>query len=302
MLEWWYSLTIVQQIFACVAIAATVVLVIQTILLLFGLGFGTDADSSDLDSAGEMGQPDAPDFHLEGEAASHDMDAHDGLRLFTVRGIVAFFAVEGWTGLLLSRYVGNLFAVLLAFAAEKEAEQARYAREQAALEADVIVKTEIEKRKVELEAEAQAEQIRRRAQGEADAIYAKMEAEARGVQERLTRQAAGLAQIVAATGGNPNDAMKLMIADKLEELTRVQVDAVKNLKIDKVTVWDSMNGKDGSSTTSNFLSSMMKSVPPMKEMFEMAGMELPEYLGKEKETAEKVESEQKEQPEKDLQK
>ncbi len=117
MLEWWYSLTIVQQIFVCVAIAATVVLVIQTILLLFGLGFGTDADSSDLDSAGEMGQPDAPDFHLEGEAASHDMDAHDGLRLFTVRGIVAFFAVGGWTGLLLSRYVGNLFAVLLAFAA-----------------------------------------------------------------------------------------------------------------------------------------------------------------------------------------
>ena len=151
------------------------------------------------------------------------------------------------------------------------------------MEADVIVKTEIDKRKIELEAEAQAEQIRRRAKGEADAIYAKMEAEARGIQERLTRQAAGLAQIVAATGGNPDDAMKLMIADKLEELTRVQVEAVKNLKIDKVTVWDSMNGKDGTSTTSNFLSSMMKSIPPMKEMFEMAGMELPEYLGKEKE-------------------
>lgn len=187
-----------------------------------------------------------------------------------------------------------------AYAAEKEAEQARYAREQAALEADVIVKTEIEKRKVELEAEAEAEQIRRRAQGEADAIYAKVEAEARGVQERLTRQAAGLAQIVAATGGNPNDAMKLMIADKLEELTRVQVDAVKNLKIDKVTVWDSMNGKDGSSTTSNFLSSMMKSVPPMKEMFEMAGMELPEYLGKQKETPEKEEVQENEKKEQDL--
>lgn len=173
-----------------------------------------------------------------------------------------------------------------AYAAEKEAEEARYSREKAALEADVIVKTEIDKRKIELEAEAQAEQIRRRAKGEADAIYAKMEAEARGVQERLTRQAAGLAQIVAATGGNPEDAMKLMIADKLEELTRVQVEAVKNLKIDKVTVWDSMNGKDGTSTTSNFLSSMMKSIPPMKEMFDMAGMELPEYLGKEKEQPE----------------
>ena len=44
---------------------------------------------------------------------------------------------------------------------------------------------------------------------------------------------------------------------------------------------------------------MMKAVPPMKEMFEMAGMELPEYLGKEKEsvsTQETQESEETTQP------
>lgn len=167
-----------------------------------------------------------------------------------------------------------------AYAAEQEAEQARSAREKATLEADVIVKTEIEKRKLELEAEAAAEQIRRKAQGEADAIYAKMEAEARGVQEMLTKQASGLAQIVAAAGGSADDAMKLMIADKLEELTKTQVEAVKNLKIDKVTVWDSMSGNKGSSTTANFLSSMLKTIPPMQEMFHMAGMQLPEFLGK----------------------
>ena len=74
--------------------------------------------------------------------------------------------------------------------------------------------------------------------------------------------------------------MKLMIADKLEELTKTQVEAVKNLKIDKVTVWDSMNGNKGSSTTANFLSSMLKTIPPMQEMFQMAGMQLPEFLGK----------------------
>lgn len=167
-----------------------------------------------------------------------------------------------------------------AYAAEQEAEKARSAREQATLEADVIVKTEIEKRRLELQAEAEAEQIRRRAKGEADAIYAKMEAQARGVQEMLTKQASGLAQIVSAAGGSADNAMKLMIADKIEELTKTQVEAVKNLKIDKVTVWDGMNGKDGTSTTSNFLSSMLKSIPPMNEMFQMAGMSLPEFLGK----------------------
>lgn len=168
------------------------------------------------------------------------------------------------------------------YAAEQAAETARAAREKATLEADILVKAEIQKKEMEIAAEAQAEQIRRQARGEADAIYAKMEAQARGAQEMLQKQAAGLQQIVAAAGGNADDAMRLMIADRLEELVKLQVEAVKNVKIDKVTVWDGMNGKDGSSTTSNFVSSMMKSVPPLNELFQMAGMSLPEYLGKEK--------------------
>ncbi len=167
------------------------------------------------------------------------------------------------------------------YAAEEAAEQARRAKEQATLEATVIVQAEIEKRKMELEAEAEAEQTRRRAQGEADAIYARMQAEARGMQEILTRQAAGFQQIVAAAGGNATDALRLLIADKLEDLMRVQVDAIKGIKIDKVTVWD--NGgtsADGKTSTANFLSGMMQSVPPLEEVFRLAGMELPAYLGK----------------------
>lgn len=164
------------------------------------------------------------------------------------------------------------------YSAERDAEAARSAREKATLEADVIVKTEIQKRQVELDAEAQAEQIRRKARGEADAIYMKMEAEARGMQEKLTKQAAGFAQVVQAAG-TPTDALRLMIADKLEDLIRVQVEAIKNLKIDKVTVWDGGTGGDKSSTA-NFVSGLMQSIPPMQDLFNMAGMQLPEYLGK----------------------
>ena len=172
------------------------------------------------------------------------------------------------------------------YSAEKAAEEARSAREKATLEADVIIGAEIEKRKIELQAEAEAEQIRRRAKGDADAIYAKMAAEAKGMEEILTRQAAGFAKIVEAAGGNAENAMKLMIADKLEELMRVQVDAIKNVKIDKVTVWDNGEGKDGKSSTAGFLSGLMKSVPPLNEVFNMAGMELPSILGTKLETAE----------------
>ena len=170
-----------------------------------------------------------------------------------------------------------------AYAAEQAAEQSRAAREKATLEADVLIKAEIEKRQLEIVAEAEAEQLRRKARGEADAIFAKMEAEGRGVQEMLTRQAIGLAEVVKAAGGNAGDAIRLMVADKLEELVKIQVEAVKNLKIDKVTVWDGMGGKDGTSSTANFMSGLMKSIPPMSELFNMAGMELPEYLGKPKE-------------------
>ena len=174
------------------------------------------------------------------------------------------------------------------YAAQRAAEEARAALEKAKLEADIVVKAEIRKKELELQAEAEAEQIRRRAQGEADAILLKMQAEANGMREMLTKQAEGLNEIVKAAGGEANDAVRLMIADKLEELTKIQVEAVKNLKIDKITVWD--NGsktEDGKTTTANFLSGMMKSIPPMNELFDMAGMQLPEFLGKDKADAPK---------------
>ena len=170
-----------------------------------------------------------------------------------------------------------------AYAAEQKAEAARAQREKATQEADVIVKTEIDKRRRELEAEAEAEQIRRRAKGEADAILAKMQAEAQGAQEILVKQADGLRQIVAAAGGDADHAVRLMLADKMEELMRIQVDAVKGIKIDKVTVWDGGEQKDGKTATAGFVSGLMKSIPPMNEMFDMAGMELPRFLGKNKE-------------------
>ncbi len=168
-----------------------------------------------------------------------------------------------------------------AYAAEEAAERQRASREQASKEADIIVQAEIAKRKAEIDAEAEAERSRRMAKGEADAIFAKMEAQARGINEVLVKQAEGFKQIISAAAGDTNAAVRMMIADKMEEIVKVQVEAIKNLKIDKVTVWDSGNGK-GESSTANFLSGLMKSLPPMNELFDMAGMELPEYLGKDK--------------------
>ncbi|GAA0738017.1 hypothetical protein GCM10009431_05490 [Gaetbulibacter jejuensis] len=177
------------------------------------------------------------------------------------------------------------------YAAEQEAETARAERERSSQMADVIVPTEIAKKKAEIDAEAEAERIRRRAKGEADAILFKAQAEAKGLYEVLTKQAAGLDEIVKAAGNNSKDAVLLLIADKLPELVKTQAEAIKNIKIDKVTVWENGGNKDGKSSTSNFISGMYKAVPPLQEMFNMAGMDLPEYLkGKDKKDPEETKS------------
>ncbi len=165
-----------------------------------------------------------------------------------------------------------------AYKSERDAELARAAREQATQQANIVVPAQIDKEKAIIEAEAQAEQIRRKAKGEADAIFAKMDAQARGLLEILSKQATGFQQLVSAAEGDPQKAVLMMIADKLPELVKTQVEAVKGINIDKVTVWDTGNGAEGKTATSNFISGMMKSVPPLEDLFKMAGMELPSYL------------------------
>jgi flotillin len=181
-----------------------------------------------------------------------------------------------------SEKVQTANALKESYAAEQEAEVARAERERSSQLADIIVPAEIDKRKVEIDAEATAENIRRIAKGEADAILFKAQAEAQGLYEVLTKQAAGLDQIVKAAGNDSQNAALLLIADKLPELVKIQAEAIKNIKIDKVTVWENGGGKEGKTATANFLSGMYKSVPPLQEMFNMAGMQLPDYLkGKE---------------------
>ena len=180
-----------------------------------------------------------------------------------------------------------------AYKAEQQAEIERAKKEKSTLEADVITKALIEKQNIELEAEAEAEKQRRQAQGEADALLAMKEAEARGTLEVLSKQAEGFKKIIEAAGGDTNEAVKMMLSDKMEQLIALQVEAIKNIKIDKVTVWDSMNNGNGGSTTANFMSSMMKAVPPLNDLFKLNNMELPEYLGKIKDGEENTAKEEK---------
>lgn len=98
MIQWWQSLSLTGQIFLIAAIPATIVMLIQAILTLFGFGMDSDLDGD--------GMPDV------------DADADDGLGLLSVRGITAFFSVGGWTGFLAdAESLPLIFSLLLALTA-----------------------------------------------------------------------------------------------------------------------------------------------------------------------------------------
>ena len=168
-----------------------------------------------------------------------------------------------------------------AYRAEQITEMVRAEKVKAEQTADIVIPAEINKQKVEIDAEAEAERIRRRAKGEADGIYYKMDAEARGIGDYIKNQADGFARLITASENDAQKAALLLIADKLPELVKYQSEAIKNIKLDKVIVWDN-GGSDGDNKTStaNFISGMYQSVSPLNEMFNMAGLQLPSFLGK----------------------
>ena len=169
--------------------------------------------------------------------------------------------------------------------AAAEIEKAQYTLEGERLRAEEIAREEVAKLQMEIAAEAEAERLRRTAQGAADATLARYHAEAEGVKAVLEAKAAGYASLVQSAGGDAKAAATLLMVEKIEEIVGKQVEAISNLKIDKITVWDSGNGgKNGEGgSTSNFISSLMQSLPPVHDVAKMAGVELPEYLGAMKE-------------------
>jgi len=163
--------------------------------------------------------------------------------------------------------------------AEAEIQKATALAEMKRLEAEEVVQETINKQKREISAEASAEQQRREARGKADSILALREAEATGIKRVLSAKADGYKYLIDSCDKNAKDATTLLLVEKLDELVKLQTEAIKNLKIDKITVWENGGNEKGSST-SNFVSNMVKSLPALHDVAKMAGMELPEYLGK----------------------
>ena len=160
--------------------------------------------------------------------------------------------------------------------AQREQELARLGKE-------TLAGQEIERKRIEVAAAAEAEKQRIEAQGAADAILAKYEAEAMGTQKVLEAKAEGYRKLIEACGSNPQVGPTLLLIEQLPKLVAEQVKAVQNLKIDKVTVWDTGGGGadgEGRNATANWVSGLVGALPKLHELAAQAGIELPPALGK----------------------
>ncbi len=118
-MDWWNEMTGLQLAFAYIALPATLIMVLQFIMSLVGFIGGGDAEGidgaddfadGDVDMDFDDGAPvdmldeqpqEIYDDHLA-DTINEDADSAgnsvDSLRLFTLRGIIGFFAIGGWTG------------------------------------------------------------------------------------------------------------------------------------------------------------------------------------------------------------
>lgn len=160
--------------------------------------------------------------------------------------------------------------------AQKKAEEARAEREKSRLNAEVVVPANAERERVIIAADAAREQSVRIAQGEAEATLAKMKAEGQGVKAILDGKAAGYHALVEACD-TAQQAASLLLIEKLQEIAEIQAQAIQDLPIEKVVVWDGGGEKGGLAGLGQRL---MGALPPMHELARQVGLELPDYLGR----------------------
>ena len=152
--------------------------------------------------------------------------------------------------------------------ADKEVEEAKAKKVQAALKAEKIVPAEIQKQEAMLQADAEAEKIKRRAdaeaaahlakaEAEAKAIQMKLEAEAEGKKKSLMAEADGFKAMVEAAESNPQIAIQYKMVNQWKEIAGEQVKAFEHINLGNITVFDG-----GQNSTGNFLNNVVKTVAP----------------------------------------
>lgn len=132
---WWNDLRLVEQVLYCIAIPASLILVIQTVIMLLGLGHGGEGfnpsdtsgfdtpDSIDVDTSVDL--PSDGSMDTDADLSNHDINNPADLadfRLLSVQSVIAFLTIFGWSGITaisngMADWAGLLLAAVLGFGA-----------------------------------------------------------------------------------------------------------------------------------------------------------------------------------------
>lgn len=174
--------------------------------------------------------------------------------------------------------------------ANAKAELARAEEQKNKLMAEKVVPAEVAKRQAEINAEAHAQTKRLIAKGEADAVVtqkeaqatgtrtvlkaeadgllAKLQAEAEGAKSLLTGRAEGFEHLLEATGNDLDSVARLLVSERIVELTQTASEAASKLRMDKVVIL----GGAGGSGVETLVKDVFKAVLPVREITQSLGI------------------------------
>lgn len=165
--------------------------------------------------------------------------------------------------------------------AQARAAIARAERVEAERRAELEAPAKAEKARMIVQAEADAERVKIAAKAEAEATFARLDAEARGNLSIMEKKAEGLQKMVAAAGGNPDAAYRLLFLEQMPQVTETLAGAIANIKFDKVVLWNGAAGNGTSSGVSGLVEDLVKVLPPLMQVAEeIGGVQLPGIFGK----------------------
>lgn len=189
--------------------------------------------------------------------------------------------------------VQNALVMEESYLANARAEEARAKEQRSRLTAELIVPGEIAKRQAEIAAEAEAQKTRLIAQGAADAqvidkdaeargikavleaeaagLLSKLKAEASGAQSMLEGRAQGFRELLSATGHDLESVSRLIVAERIVEITQTLSEAVGKVRMDKVVVMGGGSGSSGSGVSS-LMQDLFKGAFPLSEVAETLGL------------------------------
>ena len=128
--EWWNTLEGIEQVLYCVAIPATLILLIQVIMIFFGFGHdgagvnpsdtsGLDSVDFDIDTGGDISDisADASDITDVDTEINYGDGSSPGdfgvMNFFTMQGIITFCCVFSWSGIAIYGGTGNAVIAII---------------------------------------------------------------------------------------------------------------------------------------------------------------------------------------------